>query len=382
MKVMLIEDNDRKRREISSHLISKGISEKDIIVAKTMTDFASLLSADIGLFVIDFYLPSLDGGEAKKNGKEILQTIIKSGKNNSLLVAISSYPDEFPELRADYQANGCILSDFNDKKTWKSTLDHLVIQLKKDKRFDFLIFCALKEERSPYALFSEAQRINIAGIDCLTFEVEGKKGAAILLPQMGLVNAAITASRCIERFRPKLVAMSGICGGFEFNANLGQLLISSMVYEYQSGKWSEDGFINEPYQVSTDHMTMVKLDDLIESEGLLASLEEGFSGRKPDVTSEPKKAVFTSGSAVIADQKFLNQISSIHRKVSALDMEVFAIHRAAELSPNKPPCICAKVVVDLCGKEKNDEFHSYGNHISAKFIMKSIKNFFSVDPQF
>ena len=63
-------------------------------------------------------------------------------------------------------------------------------------------------------------------------------------------------------------------------------------------------------------------------------------------------------------------------------MEVFAIHRAAELSPNKPPCICAKVVVDLCGKEKNDEFHSYGNHISAKFILKSIENFFSVEPQF
>ena len=382
MKVLLIEDNDRKRKEISSHLISKNISESDIIHAKSMTDFSSSLSEDIGLFIIDFYLPTIDGGEARKNGKEILQTIIKAGKNNSLLIATSSYPDEFSDLRSYYESHGCILSDFKDKKSWKSTLDHLIIQLKKDARFDFLIFCALKEERSPYAIFAETKKINMAGIDCLTFEIKGKKGAAILLPQMGLVNAAITASRCIERFRPEVVAMSGICGGFESNAKLGQLLISSMVYEYQSGKWSVDGFMNEPYQVSTDHMTMVKLDDLIESRELLASLEEGFSGRKPDIPADPQKAVFTSGSAVIADQKFLNQISSIHRKVSALDMEVFSIHRAAELSPNKPPCICAKVVVDLCGKDKNDELHSYGNHISAKFILKSIENFFSVETKF
>ena len=69
-------------------------------------------------------------------------------------------------------------------------------------------------------------------------------------------------------------------------------------------------------------------------------------------------------------------IETIHRKVNGLDMEVFGIQRAAELSPLKPPCICAKSVVDLGDKKKGDKIHAYGAYISAKFLIRALEDYF------
>ncbi len=99
MKIMLIEDASNKFRSIISHLKSRGVLEKDIIHAKNMTDFAAHLNSDIGLFIIDFNIPNINDGAAQKNGRAILESIVKAGKLDALLLAISSYPNDFPDLR-------------------------------------------------------------------------------------------------------------------------------------------------------------------------------------------------------------------------------------------------------------------------------------------
>jgi nucleoside phosphorylase len=376
MKVMLIEDDNAKARTISAHLNKQGIPDERILRAKNMSDFTAGLSSDIGLFIIDLNLPNIDNGTASQNGKAILECIIKAGRDDALLLAISSYPEDFPELREYFEAHGCILANFQNKKGWQSTLDHLLIQLNKNIRLDFLIFCALQEERNPYVALTPGKQIARGGIDCYDIEIDGNKGSVILLPQMGLVNAAVTAGLCIDRFKPRVVGMSGICGGFKSRAKLGQLIVSSMAYEYQSGKWASDGFLHEPYQVPTDHITLTNLRVLLSNHELINELEEGFRGTRPGEAHHPEIGIFTSGSAVIADNKFMTQIQAIHRKVTALDMEIFSIHRAAELSPHKPPCICAKTIVDLCDSSKDDKIHNYGSFISAKFLVKAINDFF------
>lgn len=379
MKIMLIEDDEKKRDTIVKYLNTKSVPSDEIILVKNMTDFAANLNADIGLFIIDIRIPSVDNGLASQNGPAILETIVKAGKNDALLLAISSYPDDFPNLRDTFEKCGCILANFRESNSWQSTLDHLLVQLKRNVKFDFLIFCALQEERNPYvAQFRNAKRIIRGSIDCFDISIGDQKGSVILLPKMGLVNAAATAAVCIDRYKPCVVAMSGICGGFHPRAHLGQLFICEMAYEYQSGKWSTDGFLQEPYQVQTDQTVITLLAALASQEELLAQLEAGFPGTRPSQQHAPAVGIFTSGSAVIADKNFLNQIEQIHRKVHALDMEVFAVQRAAQLSTQKPACICAKTVVDLCDNSKDDKIHSYGSYISAKFVAKAIETFFAV----
>ena len=124
MKIMLIEDDNRKRRAIVAHLKKRTVSDDSIIHAKNMTDFAANLHEDIGLFIIDFKLPNFDDAAASQNGSAILEAIIKAGKNDALTLAISSYPGDFPNLRVFYESRGCILADFNNSKGWQSTLDN------------------------------------------------------------------------------------------------------------------------------------------------------------------------------------------------------------------------------------------------------------------
>lgn len=378
MKIMLIEDDRKKREDIKSFLLSKNVADKDIIIAKSMTDFTTNLYHDIGLFIIDLKLPNFDNGEALLNGRAILETITKSSKQESLLLAISSYPDEFPNLRDYYESHGCILSTYSNKKGWQSTLEHLLIQLKKNITLDFLIFCALKEERDPYITMMTGKTYNRKGIEFYDINIGDAKGSVVLLPAMGLVNAAIISGACIDRYKPSIVAMSGICGGFTHNTKMGQLLVSKMAYEYQSGKWTNDGFKQEPYQVSTDQNTLTELGILINREGFLTELEDGFTCTRPEEPTPPVLSIFTSGSAVVATNDILENIQNTHRKAGGLDMEVFAIHRAAELSIIKPLCICAKTVVDLCDSSKSDDLHIYGSYISAKFILLAIQNHYSL----
>lgn len=378
MKILLIEDNSVKRDEIRNYLLSKGVRDADILVAESFAEFAAFLSQDIGLFLIDIKLPHCHGGMPSNMGIATLEAIVKAGKQNALLLAISSYPEDFPEFRSAFQERGCILADYRSKKQWQSTLDYHLVQLKRNIKYDFIVFCALPEERDPYiALLTDGRSSTRSGMSFYDTTISGMSGSIILLPKMGLVNAAVAAGMCIERYRPKLIAMSGICGGFQSRARLGQLVVSEMAYEYQSGKWSSDGFKQEPYQVSTEINLLAKLRDLASKEDLLADLELGFKGDRPSEQNSPMIGIFTSGSAVIADKKLLGDIELIHRKVHALDMEIYAVHRAALHSEGSPFVVCAKTVVDLCDQQKDDKLHKYGSYISAKFVIKAIEIHFS-----
>ncbi|TOF93204.1 hypothetical protein CGJ11_24035, partial [Vibrio parahaemolyticus] len=57
------------------------------------------------------------------------------------------------------------------------------------------------------------QTRKIHGLDCLEITIGSSHGFIIKPHSMGLVNMAITASKAIELFQPKIVAMSGICAG-------------------------------------------------------------------------------------------------------------------------------------------------------------------------
>jgi nucleoside phosphorylase len=378
MKVMIIEDNVNKKKQFIAHLNKSGLKKDDIIIAKNMSDFAANLNSEIDLFIIDFYIPNNNDASPQPNGLAIIESIIKLGKGDALLLAISSYPDEFPKLREVYESHGCILADFKKTNNWKTTLDHLLMQLKSKLSFDFVIFCALEEERYPYiTILEDGQDTIRSGIDCYDIEIENKRGTVVVLPEMGLVNAAIYAGMCIERFKPKVIGISGICGGFKDKVTLGQLLVSSLSYEYQSGKWSEDLFLNAPYQAGTEHLTLTMLKSILKEKDLIRNLESDFNGCRPNISSEPKTVIFTSGSAVIASSDKLNQISRFHSKVSGIDMEIYAIQQAAKISQYNPENICAKVVVDLCDADKNDNLHAYGAFVSANFLIKAISRFFS-----
>jgi len=382
MKILITEDDTDKRTEIVDYVRSSGVDEAEIVTAVDMADFMAKFDDTVSLCIIDLRLPAYDGGSTEQNGIGILQVIEKKGGGRVKLLAISAYPEEFAEIRPQFESRGCLLVDYNQKAVWQSVLKQMIVESQSVEEMDFLIFCALRLERTPYTGMAELNgcakfRDNLSRFD---LTIAGKKGAVIELPRMGLVDAAVAAGSCIEKFKPRVIAMSGICAGFAGRAELGQLLISELAFEYQSGKWTSDGFSQEPYQVpiSEDMRTIAR--GQIEDPDLMRRLEDGWKFERPDKMHEPKLAAFTSGSAVIASEEFIKQVATYHRRVSGLDMEVYAIHRAAHVAHCKPDVICAKTVVDLAGGDKNDKLQPYGCMISARFVVDALTSYFGQRP--
>ena len=380
MKVVVFEDNDSKFGVLQNVLIGKGINSISIRRIQHVAEFAKLRGDQFDLCIVDIRMPSLPGGETRSAGGEILQMLSYGGYEGIPVLAITAYADEIAEQREAFAERGCIIYDFDQQEHWTNALDIFISQARSKGKYDFIIFTAIRPERDAYSCFSELEikSVQNGGLDCWDCEIDGRLGTIILLPRMGLVNAAISVSRALELFSPRVVAMSGICGGIGDRAELGQLLVTDMCYEYQSGKWIKDAFEADPYQVAVPETVKNDLRLLIGDKSILAELESGYSGSKrPENISRPKLAVFATGSAVIASKSYLSQVEHFHRKVSGIDMEIFGFHRAVELSGNSALSFSSKVVVDKAKENKGDELHEYGCYVSAGFTIKSIKRILS-----
>lgn len=383
MKILITEDDDAKRSEIVKFVEELGVQPANILTAIDMADFMAKFDESIGICVIDLRLPAYDGGGPDLNGIGVLQAVDKMGGGRVKLLAISAYPEEFADIRGQFESRGCLLVDYNQHDVWKSVLKQMIVQTQAAERMDFVIFCALRTERTAFTLFPQIEgtpvfKDNVTRLDVM---IGGAKGTVVELPRMGLVDAASIAGACIEKYKPKVVAMSGVCAGFIDRVKLGQLLVSELAYEYQSGKWTDEGFSQEPYQVPMSEKMRIVVRELLEdADRLLVKLETGWKGYRPSTMSTPKLAAFTSGSAVIASEEFMAQVATYHRRVSGLDMEIYAVQRAAHIARCAPEVLCAKVVVDLANGNKNKRLQAYGSFVSAHFLVEALGAYFERYP--
>lgn len=378
MKVLIAEDNESKRDRIVATLLEIGFLRREVHVATNVAEALERCDQSVDIFIIDLRLPAYDRAPEYENGLLVLEMVGKMCRPSVKIIAISSYPQEFDSVRSKFESRGCMLVSYAEDAVWESALRLMRVQALAVERKDFLIFCALREERAPYTACVEPAGINVFrdNVTRYDFMLGGFAGSVVELPRMGLVDAAVTAGVFIDRFAPKLVAMSGICAGFSGKAALGQLLISDLAYEYQTGKWTADGFSQEPYQIPMSQDVRSIVCELLEDKDILQRLEMGCAATRPVQLESPSLVAFTSGSAVIASSALMDQVGSHHRKVSGLDMEVYALHRAAHLSKHRPDVLCAKVVVDLGDGDKSDSLHAYGCFVSAKFVLQAIRLYF------
>lgn len=380
MTIVVFEDDEGKWANIRQSLRDKGIKDSGIRRISNVAQFVELAGKPIDLCIIDIRMPGVSGGETRSAGVELLKMLDYSGMQRVPVLAITAYPEEANEHRSSFASRGCIIYDYNDREVWSQALDIFVAQSKEKGRYQFLLFAALKKERDAYLKLPDfkMESTQREGLDLWETEVDGRSGAIVLLPRMGIINAAVTVARALELYSPAVVAMSGICAGIENNAELGQLLVADVVWEYQSGKWIKEAFEAEPYQVSIPQDTRLTLSKLLDDRGLLSRLEAVFSGElRPSKRSMPKLAAFTSGSAVIASEKRLAAVKKQHRKVAGVDMEVYGFHRAVELCARSIHVFSAKVVVDKADEAKGDELHEYGCVVSAAFTLDAVRKLFS-----
>lgn len=379
MNILLIEDEEAKRNSLTDIINDVHTNDgKKISYVKSLAGARrKILSEKFDLIIFDIFLPLKDGDELSVDvAEEILSDFNHSLNYQTESIAITKYGIGDVENIESFNELGITVVHYNeDSDTWKDSLKQKIAKLSDKASFDFLIFCALSKERDAYekSLAEVGEKKIIKGLDCLELTIDGLKGLCIQPARMGLVNMAITASKAIEYFQPKLVAMSGICAGVKGESNYLDIIIGDTCWEYQTGKYKDKKFVQEPYQISLGNDIRTELSHFISNEKVIVKIKEGLYFRELS-ESGIVLGPLSSGSAVIADENKMKEVGVQHRKLKAIEMEMYALYEAAHQSLSKPIYFGVKSVVDLGDQLKNDEFHAPACVLSARFVAEFIKN--------
>jgi len=207
--------------------------------------------------------------------------------------------------------------------------------------------------------------------------------------QMGMTSAASLASKLIYRFTPRVVAMVGIAAGI--SGKIGDIMIPDILWDYGSGRSSLEekkafGFYKMEKEVFAPYRFPITIkQDLIaeliritrESDINQSVFDLGNSIIFDDKSQRLKSHIgpFVSGSAVIANDKILEQIKKQDGKLVGFDMEAFAIAYACNVSDitPQPISIILKSISDFGNKKKSnvnkDKHQEYAAFTSANFLV-------------
>ncbi|MDH5189628.1 MAG: hypothetical protein OEW89_00075 [Gammaproteobacteria bacterium] len=375
MNILLIEDQENKITLVEELIRDNVEGDQCVIIKAKCLEQArrEIIGKSFDLIIFDIYLPLTPetNSEVVDISLDIINEFSQSANNyQAETIAITQYDIEDIDNMALFNQAGVPVVHFSEEdEKWKDPLRLKIKKITDRVKYDFLIFCALSKERLAFSNTNAEMGVlrTMYGLNCQDIKIGGCNGLCITPNNMGLINMAISASKAIEHFQPKIVSMSGICAGVEGEANLLDVIIGDLCWEYQTGKFKDNEFKQEPYQSPIDGRIKVELEQLCESAEMLNNIKRGlFETELKD--SKVFLGPISSGSAVIADAKKMAEIGLQHRKMAGLEMEMYSLYEAARQSLCRPLYFGAKTVVDLGNTIKGDTLHSTGSTLSARLV--------------
>lgn len=186
---------------------------------------------------------------------------------------------------------------------------------------------------------------------------------------MGMTDCAVLATKILLRWRPRYLVMTGVAGGRVGKVRLGDIIVPDEIFNYQSGKVTNRGFEPDPSPVRLDERTIQRVRHLRNE--FVDRIWRGWTGEDygtPRVHIGP----MACGYSVVDKKGMMEEIARVNRRVIALDMESYAIVRAAQLCArprshdNCTPVIIKSVMDFTIGKE--DGAKNYAAYTSAQFL--------------
>jgi nucleoside phosphorylase len=385
MNILVLEDEDEKFEQINAHVL-EIMPDAIIERVKNWLDYSrAVANVKYDLILLDLLVPrSARDGTIEDHHEDLVETTrdyrSKSFRTPAIVLTRHSLDDG--DFVYDLNLVDINLIPFNDHGKWREALTIKLMAVQSTKKFDVVIMCALEKEAQAFEGLADnwGQVKAISGLSCREVQIGEYKTVIVQASRMGLVAAAVTAAYALDRFEPRLVCMSGICGGVPGESNIYDLLVTQSCYQHDAGKWSATGFKSEHYDVQLDVSVHQKLIE-VNSGPAIASLEADLNPGKSEVPNGSERisckvitdAITSSGSAVIAEAGKTSTLSIGQRKLSGFDMEVYSVYEAARHARKRTAFFAAKAVVDDGDKNKGDSFHRIGCLLSARFVVAAIR---------
>lgn len=387
MKILVLEDEDAKFSQIAE-VIGQIVASAEIVRRENWFEYAlAIANAQYDLILLDLLVPRSPRDATVEDHSASLVSTTRDYESKSFrtpAIVLTRHNLDAGDFVHDLNAVDINVIHFNDHGEWKEALKIKLLAAQPKKKFEFVIVCALDKEVDAFesAVDSWGQVKSISGLICREIQIGLYKGVIVRAHRMGLVAAAVVASMALERFEPRLICMSGICGGVKGESDIYDLLVTQNCHQHDAGKWGSTGFKSEHFDVQLDVDVHNKLVELCSEEGLgawllkdvNAAVKEVPKGKDRVETKVRSDSATSSGSAVIAEEGKTSTLVVGQRKLAGFDMEVYSVYEAARYATSKPAFFAAKAVVDDGGRNKGDQFHRIGCSISAQFVAKAIRN--------
>jgi adenosylhomocysteine nucleosidase len=211
-------------------------------------------------------------------------------------------------------------------------------------------------------------------------KLEGKE-VIVVNSDVGMTNAAMTAQLLIDKFKPKEIIFTGICGGIDPQNSIGDIVIPEFWVTHDYGLYNAEGFrtgrirVFFPEKQASDTLTFFPVD-----ENLLQLAGKVSPELKPIMGRIPRIKVGGNGAS---GNSFIDQVEKrewLKEKLDAqiVDMESAAVVQVAKI--NGIPILVVRSCSDLAGgsgsstaRDEIQEFFEVAADNSAAFVLEFLK---------
>lgn len=387
--VLIVDDDSRKTEMLRQFLVGEGIPNENIAVTMDAAAARRLLhDRKFDVMLLDVLLPSREGGRPRGDvSVDLLRELVEDGT--------SPAPKHIVAITADERAMSENAQRFREMTTqilrvevgasdWKYSLSVLIGRVSREKAsvppfdFDVCVLCALRipeqaaivetwgvtwqpEESLAKGVLVRTGALNIGGA---TLRIACAHAA-----RSGVLPTFHLAQALMRRFHPRLLTMTGICGGVGDGIQVGDVVIAEKSWDWQSGKWNRRGQLLGEVDQKDASADLVAAARGVALEGIYTD----YTATKPRQRPRIHVAPMVTGSAVVAHRAMHKLFTEQHRKVAAVDMECFGLYYAAyvEQEPS-PKVLCIKAVSDLADKRKDDKYQPFCSYLSACVMRETL----------
>lgn len=397
MRALIIEDDSVKMRRLAQVLIKGGVEAGNISEATSAHQAKTLMRATrFDLVLLDLNIPKRAFEEpVAGEGVRLLEEIVERPKFNkpAHVIGVTAFDGELVIAQPKFDA--ALIPIFlyeSESDGWEFPLQRRVeyllatmepIAQDDDARYDYDLAVITALERPELSAVLDLPwnwAPTFFADDDTTYHcgnLEGRERnlrvVAAHSPFMGMPAASVTATKMIQRFRPRYLAHVGIAAAVRGQAEIGDVLIADPSWDWGSGKFVLEGeevvFYAAPYQIALREEMRGLVRRLAAEEAVLANVRSEWKGTKPPTVLSVRLGPVASGASVLADGHVKDRIRDQHRKVIGIEMETYGVLAATEFAGKpRPIAISMKSACDFADGEKNDQYQPYAAYTSAKVL--------------
>lgn len=405
MEVLLVHDRLDVIECIKGILAEAGLGEDKVSVSVDLRSARRFVAEKtFDLMILDLTVPNVSGRDEPgfRQVEDFLRDIYEFEDLLAPgdLIGISQEADALELMRSGLGSHFMVAIPEDVAGVWKSHLKDRVsysarsttskqLSLARQYGVDVLVITAMDKEFFPYRdLFELTESTVFPGVHGFVFsDKDGlvRNGILFSVGASGQASAASRTQSLISWYRPKVAYMSGYCGGVKGKVALGDVCFFESTAPWDYGKWSEtrdengellsEEFLSRPTALNVHDQQMKNAArSLVESCGDLTDGEVVSIGKyAPDTSLTPSFRLThaASGSAVVANDTVVSQISGLNDAIRVVDMESYGFYDAClNTFVARPKFFCVKSVSDFCNGEKGDDFHTVCSYLSAITVKK------------